>query len=181
MSNNSDDESYYDDHEDMEAFRETVAERYCFYVTEHTDEDDETVAESFSLYYRGEHGEFPLLQNTGGRDVINSAIVHTSGGEHTDALPASEEFVDSVAYCLHEALCFMGPDGEQMVSTMEAMYDVEDVDDIPRHEAWAIPILVSEMFIGKVRPEMEMLAEYANCCTEFGVPEPMESDYESPE
>lgn len=167
----------YEDDEEMEERRAEIADLYRFYVTEHTDEDGEVVGESFSLFFQREDGEFPLLQNTGGRDIINSATAHTGEEDHSDALPASEDFVDAVGVYYHQIACFTRPDPEIFESSITSMYDVEEVEEAPRHEAWAVSILAPEMFFGRAVPEMFPLAEYAYNWTEFGMPEPMPETY----
>jgi len=178
--NESDYWTEYVSDEEMEARRSEVADQYRFYVTKQTNENEEVVAEGYSLFFQTEDGEFPLLQNTGGQDIINSATVHTGEQEHIDALPASEDFVDAVGCYYHQMASFMGPGEDLLEQSIESVYSVDDIGNAPRHEAWATAVVAPQFFFGKTVPEMEPLAEYAYNWTEFGMPEPMEKTYTPP-
>jgi hypothetical protein len=53
------------------------------------------------------------------------------------------------------------------------MYD----DPCPDHERWAIHLIVSHLMDSRqMFPEFEAFAEYADNCTEFGVPAYSESE-----
>jgi len=113
----------------------------------------------------GRRGDFetPMLTEGNAGTTINS-ISKNNG----DGIPVSGAFVDSVAYGYHHSMAFMRPRTEEIDEVIDAMYD----HPVPEQDRWAIITLVRQMFYAdEVIPEFRELVEYADECTEFGVPD----------
>lgn len=145
---------------DYEGQWEYIGDNYHFYVTNPRARPHV----SYSMWMNTERGEFPVMSNTGGDNLLNSATHATDG---RIAISDAESFVNAVGYSFHQCICFARLDAELIDETIESMYD----DPCPDHERWAIHLIVSHLMGPKMFPEFEPFAEYANNCTEFGVPE----------
>lgn len=166
---NSDMQSTSDDR-DRDEWRSSLKNRHRFYIMNPA----YTRGQEYSLWIRqsdgGETYEYPVMSsNTGGFVTFNSR--HTGVG---DGIEPTDEFLDALGICLHEALCFMpdmyfrNGDESQFIKTGYSIYD-----DAPReYELWAVQILVDWMCRsnGDNIPELEPLVEWAASFTEMPVP-----------
>lgn len=142
-----------------------LQDHYTFYVRDPEDVDTKSFA--FWYLYPGEDGyEFPVLENTGGMNAMNSR-----NSEVGDGITPSIEFFKSVAYASHMMACMMKPYDEDTVDDeIDMTYDGE----VPEHERWAAHNLVSHIRSPEpVIPELTPIRDMADSITGFGTPEPL--------
>lgn len=126
---------------------------------------------AFSLWAQRGDFEFPILSNTGGITVFNGI----RKGSGSDQIQPSEQFFDMIAYTYHHHVCVDLPNPETTIKdTWDQIADMFEYKSRV-HEEWAgITIIGHIMVEGTqegVRPEVEPIRNYIDCCTEWGIPE----------
>ena len=152
---------------DFKALEKKLRNKYRFYVI-----DPDGGGINYSMWVVDGEYEYPVLNsNTGGFMTINSRF--DDHGE--DHLEITDKFLQLLWMTFHEAMSFTPTEyfEEDMFSeTVETVY--ENADEAPDHELWFAHKLI-EMFIfgvttDEIAPELELLAEWCNEHTEFGLP-----------
>lgn len=145
--------------------REQLKDRYRFHISN----PRHAQSVGFSLWQQTENGERPVLQNTGGLDVFQSASTGIG-----NPIQPSDTFFDAVSMTHHWLMCLMrGVDPDEIDEQIEMLYGEGQVTD---HERWAIHHLVAHLHPPDgVIPELADVRDYVDSCTEWGTPEVMEA------
>lgn len=150
--------------EEYEEYQKILQEHYNFYIT-----NTQNPGVNYSFWVKMEEGgEFPILNsNTGG-----NTIIYTRNEEMGVKIDPTEEFLKTVAYGAHEAMCFTPysylQELEKLQNLANRMYDGK----VREYEMWAIFHIVRELVLPQDQdiPELEPLAEWASQHTDMPIP-----------